>query len=225
MLKRVSRILLFYFNIVLNLPDTGLFIGMDGKTARPSSIDWPASPEDVGAYYALLQVHYTTDSSIAFVKPYIVSILPAGSVPTSSAPSLPNQTSYISTAVLEIRSAISLTVSQTLPAPFGSESVSPAHSARLLTPSPTFKSPLFLVTTPTDRTAAAAEGSTIWQFTMKSWEEQVDELVREGAYSDALTLLANIDEAVLPNKVRQRISVFALVDAYGVVIFRTQDGA
>jgi hypothetical protein len=37
---------------------------------------------------------------------------------------------------------------------------------------------------------------------MKPWSEQVDELVRDGLYSDALALLATIDEALLPDKVR-----------------------
>ena len=57
------------------------------------------------------------------------------------------------------------------------------------------------MTTPTDRTAAAAEGSFIWQFSMKPWSEQIDELVLAGKYSDALALLDTIDEALLPDKV------------------------
>jgi hypothetical protein len=43
---------------------------------------------------------------------------------------------------------------------------------------------------------------------MKSWSEQVDELVRDGSYSDALGLLETIDEALLLDKVT--VSLFSL---------------
>jgi hypothetical protein len=69
-----------------------------------------------------------------------------------------------------------------------------------MTPSSSAKS-LFLVTTPTDRAIATAEGSTIWQSTMKSWGDQVDELVEASSYADALALLDVIDQVVLPDKV------------------------
>ncbi len=69
-----------------------------------------------------------------------------------------------------------------------------------MTPSST-KSPLFLVTTPTDRTAATVEGSSIWQFEMKPWAEQIDELVLAGQYSDTLKLLETVDPKLLPDKV------------------------
>lgn len=36
---------------------------------------------------------------------------------------------------------------------------------------------------------------------MKGWGEQVDELVAEGSYDEAIKLLDTIDEAVLPDKV------------------------
>ena len=70
-----------------------------------------------------------------------------------------------------------------------------------MTPSSSGKS-LFLVTSPIERAIATAEGSTIWQSTMKSWAEQVDELVEAGSYADALLLLDTIDQAVLSDKVR-----------------------
>ena len=70
-----------------------------------------------------------------------------------------------------------------------------------MTASSSAKFPLLLMTTPTDRTAAAAEGSSIWQFSMKSWSEQIDELVLAGKYSDALALVDTIDEILLPDKV------------------------
>lgn len=149
----------------------------------------------------------------AFVKPYIFSILPAGSVPVSlldGATELPAGPSFIPTAVLEIRSSISLIASQTLPAPFKPPVIGspfPNHLARLLTPSPSSKSPLYLVTVPSDRATATAEGSTVWIFTMKAWGEQVDELVREGSYADALALVDSLDSALLPDKVGSSIDL------------------
>lgn len=76
---------------------------------------------------------------------------------------------------------------------------------RLLTPSPSAKAPLYLVTTPTDRNAATSEGSTVWQFDMKPWSEQIDELVEAGQYLDALSLLDAIEQSVLPDKVNFHI--------------------
>ena len=146
--------------------------------------------------------------SIAYVRPYIFSVLPSGSVPTSSVEggtSIVGTTSFVPTTVLEIRSSISLLPSQTLPVPFKAPTAGspyPSYTARLLTSSPGAKSPLYLLTTVTDRTTATTEGSTLWSFCMKSWNEQVDELVRNGAYADALALLDSLDAAVLPDKVQ-----------------------
>ncbi|KIP04390.1 hypothetical protein PHLGIDRAFT_109638, partial [Phlebiopsis gigantea 11061_1 CR5-6] len=169
----------------------GVFVGEDGKPTRSSSIDWPAPPED-----------------IAFVKPYIISALPPGTVPVSLVEGglpAPGTANFVPSSVVEIRSSISLQPSQTLPLPFApppSTTVGPPpiYAARLLTSSPSSKSPLYLVSTPTDRTTAASTGSTIWCLGMKPWGEQVDELVEAALYSDALALLESIDEALLPDK-------------------------
>lgn len=131
--------------------------------------------------------------------------------PTSTSTTQPTQPNLYTTSVLQICSSLSLRVTQTLPFPFDAPQSStvpvgtavppvPNASLRLLTSSPA-KSRLFLISTPTDRTAAAAEGSSIWQVTMKPWSEQLDELVRDGQYSDALALLDSLDEATLPDKV------------------------
>lgn len=149
-----------------------------------------------------------------FIKPYTFSVLPSGAVPidetkNASGSVLP---SFIPTSVIQIRSTLSSLPVQTLPYPFKSPSTSattlPAGSApvsnatiRLLTASPSDKCPLFLITTPTDRTQAAAEGSSIWQFRMKPWAQQIDELVRNGFYADALALLDTLDQVVFPDKV------------------------
>ncbi|KAJ6577458.1 hypothetical protein B0H19DRAFT_1120042 [Mycena capillaripes] len=170
----------------------GIFIGPDAVPSRPGSIEWPAPPEE-----------------IAFVKPYIFSVLPPGSIPPQSPKPGTELSPAVPTTVIQIRSSISLLPTQTLPFPFTHPSSSsptlsqsPMMNAtvRLMTPSASGKSPLFFVTTPTDRAAAAAEGSTIWQFKMKSWDAQIDELVVAGQYADALTLLDTIDTIALPDK-------------------------
>jgi hypothetical protein len=116
------------------------------------------------------------------------------------------QPTFYSSPVLQIHSSISLQLSQSLPLPFNSpQPTSPPapvnYTLRLLTPSPSAKSPLFLVSTPTDRATAASEGSSIWCFRMKPWGEQVDELIDAGKYAGALALLDIIDAALLPDKV------------------------
>jgi hypothetical protein len=154
-------------------------------------------------------VQGTNSLSLGFVKPYIFTILPAGSVlkpPCDDAGSAPGQPSFYSSPVLQIHSSIRLQLSQSLPLPFSSpqstSSPTPTnYTLRLLTPSPSAKSPLFLVSTPTDRTTAASEGSTIWCIRMKPWGEQADELIDAGKYAEALALLDIIDVALLPDKV------------------------
>lgn len=173
---------------------------------------------------------------LAFVKPYIFSVLPSGTVPmidnknTSGVSVLP---SFIQNTVVQIRSSLSSLPVQTLAFPFASASSSsatlatgssaaPNSTIRLLTSSPTDKSPLFLITTPTDRTQATAEGSSIWQFRMKPWAQQIDELVSDGFYADALALLDTLDQAVLPDKVRNPTGQFKLA-SIAFPLFRNRE--
>ncbi|KAJ7671538.1 hypothetical protein DFH06DRAFT_118208 [Mycena polygramma] len=160
----------------------GIFIGPDATLSRPGSIEWPAPPEE-----------------LAFVKPYILSILPPGSIPSQSVkpspepPGTGSQVNVAPTAVVQIHSSISFVPTQTVLIPTVS-------TVRFLATSPSAKTPLFFVTTPIDRAAAAAEGSIIWQLKMKSWDTQIDELVGAGQYPDALALLDTIDTVALPDK-------------------------
>ncbi|KZT73130.1 hypothetical protein DAEQUDRAFT_722252 [Daedalea quercina L-15889] len=175
--------------------NNGLFVGPDAKMTRDAQIDWPAPPEE-----------------LAFVRPYIFAVMPSGTVPTSqlngtstSATSTSQaSTSFVPSPVVEIRSAISLSPVQSLPFPLSPADEPPAatpaqHTVRLLT-SLAAKSSLFIITTPTDRATANAQGSSIWQFRMKPWSEQIDELVQAGSYADALALLDILDVAALPDK-------------------------
>ncbi|EKM58191.1 uncharacterized protein PHACADRAFT_171437 [Phanerochaete carnosa HHB-10118-sp] len=172
--------------------NNGVFVGKDGLPSRTFAVDWPAPPED-----------------IAFVQPYIFTALPPGSVPVSQiegGSTVAGASNFMPSSVIEIRSSISLQPSQTLPLPFApppstiAGAAPPVHTARLLTTSPSPKSPLFLVTTPTDRATVASMGSTVWSFHMKPWEEQVDELAEAGSYADALAFLDSIDRILLPDK-------------------------
>lgn len=150
------------------------------------------------------------------MKPFVLSILPA-----NSALSLQLTASRAGGAVaaaqprIQVRSSLSLSTVQTLSHPFSELSqdekgssvtaaptlASQGIAMRLLTASPGAKSPAFLLTTPTDKTTATAQGSTIWLFTMQDWGEQIDELVDAGNYNEALILLNTLDPVVLENKV------------------------
>ncbi|KAH7913588.1 hypothetical protein BJ138DRAFT_1177962 [Hygrophoropsis aurantiaca] len=183
----------------------GFIIGAEARQTRTNTIDWPSPPDE-----------------IAFVSPYVFSILPPGSasvIESGPAPLPPStsQPSVAPTPVLQITSSISNLAVQTIAFPFPQPSPShptatttPTCTIRLMTPSPSAKSPLYLVATPTDRTAAAAEGSSVWQVCMKSWGEQLDELVQRGAYADALALLDTLDPAILHDKEERQTRIRAL---------------
>lgn len=124
---------------------------------------------------------------LAYVKPYFLAALPPGSVQDSH--------------TLQIRSSLSLRPVQSLSLPFSSSSSQGAVQVlRLLTASPVAKSPIYAVTVASERTIAANEGSTIWMIRMRSWSEQIDELVSDGLYKDALALVDTVDQVSLPDK-------------------------
>jgi len=142
-------------------------------------------------------------SNTAFVKPYLFATFPPNTVPTDKAQGA--QSSTVPTSVLQIRSSLSLLPVQTLSYPFNkapdpSAATNPS-TLRLLSPTPPSKSPLFLFSTPTDKIKLASEGSSVWMFSMRPWEEQIDELVETGRYAEALSLLDSIEEPLLPDKV------------------------
>ena len=75
-----------------------------------------------------------------------------------------------------------------------------SYTTRLLTTSSQNKAPLFLITTPVDRTTAASDGSALWMLCMQSWGQQINELVDSGSYVEALALLETVDQAMMPDK-------------------------
>jgi hypothetical protein len=176
------------------------------------TIDWPSPPDEVGQHFNLSSPYqFSDDLCLAFVNPYIFSILPPGTVPVpeNGDTSLPSgsalvvpQSSLIPSPVVQVISSLTTQSVQTLPFPPTSSASSAAIcTIRLLTSSPAAKAPIFLVATPSDRTAATSEGSSIWQIRMRSWGDQIDELVQRCLYSDALSLLDTLDQALLPDKV------------------------
>ena len=72
---------------------------------------------------------------------------------------------------------------------------------RSLVSSPASTPPAFFISTPNEKAAATAEGSTIWALDMQSWGQQIDELVDAGQYPDALALLGILNNVVLEDKV------------------------
>ncbi|KAG8910095.1 Vacuolar morphogenesis protein 6, partial [Tulasnella sp. 408] len=168
----------------------------------------------------------------AFVKPYMLSIIPPGSIPLpssktsgrppSAVPAAPAAPTTYQTPCIQIASTLSLSTTQIVPYPFSGDpsnlqklagtTASPASttSVRVLSASPSAKSPLFATSTPVDRTAAAAEGTTVWAFTMADWGEQIDELVDAGSYADALALLDTLDTAALPDKEQRKAHIRGL---------------
>ena len=103
---------------------------------------------------------------------------------------------------------LSLQISQTIPFPLNHPERNNGNqnaNVRLMISSPSAKSPVYMITTPTDKTAASIEGSSIWCFSMRPWPEQIDELVIADQYSDALALLDTVDGTLLPDKVRAKL--------------------
>lgn len=185
--------------------------------------------------YGSFEHYYWT--SLAFVNPYIFSILPAGTVPVTadlfsslsnaslptSSSSLPQATvqsqtqpSFIQAPVIQIISSINMLPVQTIAFPFPQASTFPNSanasvanvansSLRLLTTNVTsthsrttlatalkIPSHLFLISTPLDRTLATTEGTSIWKFSMRDWDAQIEELVSRASYTEALTLLDHV---------------------------------
>jgi len=79
-------------------------------------------------------------------------------------------------------------------------SASAYSSSNLRLLSPSSSSTVYTVSVPTDRSQFAAEGVTIWALSMKKWLAQVDELIGAELYEEALTLMASLGDAELPEK-------------------------
>lgn len=142
------------------------------------------------------------------------TLFPPNTVPTASThdSSISAGPSSNPAPVIHITSSLSSGVVQTCTFPFSAGETQPSTTTspnlaenqilRLPTPSLGSRPYMLVVSTPADKVALTAEGSTIWRFQMQTWAAQVDELVQAGAYHRALTLLDSIDQSLLPDKVR-----------------------
>lgn len=180
-------------NVLIPKDNAGLFFGSDGK-ATQNSLIWNAPPEDV-----------------TYVKPYVLSIQPGGTMPSSSlednSDTLAGSTGLVQAPVLHVQSSITHQPVQSLVLP-NAETV--PSSLRLICPSPSAKAPAFVVSTPNEKATAISEGSTVWILRMRTWSEQVDELVEGGRYSEALSLLDTIEPASLADHASRRTKIRGL---------------
>lgn len=138
--------------------------------------------------------------------------MPATSIPDAS-PLIIGPNGLITVPALHIHSSISSQPVQSLVLPIEQRpGASGGYSIRFLTPSSGSKSPVYAVSSRTDRASVTAEGQTIWLLQMRPWSEQLDELVEGESYEDALALLETIDKATLPDKVRIYFRFLVVLD-------------
>ena len=110
---------------------------------------------------------------------------------------------------LNFQSSLTLQPVQTITLPVESQS---PYTLRLLSTPTGYKAPVFVLSTPTERAAATSQGSSLWVVGMRPWSEQINELVDEEHYSDALTLLDSLDAAALPDQVNPHTFVIFFAD-------------
>jgi len=203
--------------------DEGVFIGQDGKPSREKNLEWVAPPDEI----AFIPPYVFSIFPAGSVPTQLLGGL-TGSVVATTTLAGQQVTSMIPTSVVHVQSSISSQISQIFPLPFRSSltdmnnatstddtatiptTTQPTAAQNATIHIPLFslstKSPLYVITTPTDRNLAAAEGSTIWQFPMRPWEDQIDQLMLGGLYADALRLIDVIEDDALPDKVRWLLS-------------------
>lgn len=175
--------------IVLVKEGHGVFIGPDGLAARKSTIEWQSPPED-----------------IIFVEPYIVSVIPVVSDASNA-----GDPASVSPG-LEFRLSSTQAVMQRFPLSTNPSSNSPAAAFKpaistlsLLTKTPTPRRipdvtdcpisqsfPAFFASTPTDKVQLQIDGNTIWCLAQESASDQLYDLMMEGRFSEASSLLEGL---------------------------------
>lgn len=191
----------------------GVFLNSDGVPSRTRTLVSPVPLEDVES-----------------TSPFLASILPSshGSslLPPSTTANLPAHPS------IQIQSSTTLTTLQTiaLPTLIPNSTTGPLHAHALhhLTPSlpPSSQSseprpPLFVVSTPTERSGLAAEGgSKLWWISFQDVGLTVDELVSDGSYAEALALAQTADDRQLPNRT-ERLTLLRALNA--LALFRSTE--
>ncbi|KIJ12775.1 hypothetical protein PAXINDRAFT_181469 [Paxillus involutus ATCC 200175] len=189
--------------VVIIRESQGVVVGGDGRM-KGNSINWPTQPEDI----VLFEEGSDGNSSSS---PPPISTSPQIQIQVQGQ----SQPSLIPAPVVQIISSINMLPVQTFAFPFSQPSTClntssiasvtntslrllttcitpPPSNTTTMTITPKTPPPLFLVSTSLDRTLAAAEGTTVWRFTMREWDAQINELVERGSYTDALALLERV---------------------------------
>lgn len=157
------------------------------------SVRHPVSPPEM----------HIDEPSAAFTNPYILSVFPPGTSASEGSSSI------------QIRLDSTLTVQQSIRPPVQAASSSPAAgttaaqagaSVRCLSTSATTTRPpssstlnavggpvvAVYVTTPNDKLQLQTDGCTLWALRREPWRDQVDEVLRNGWFSDGLGLVRSL---------------------------------
>ena len=193
--------------VLVQRDNTGVFLDSKGKSSRQNGIDYG----------------FQTDESITS-WPYLLSISPAPAavenlsrqqaqnpitaLPTVQVYSIPTL-SYIQAILVPplydgIPAGRPVSVIDIPPLPV-------TQSARLLTASYKGKAPLAVVTQPLSDLSSSTSSSTrnttasIYLLTLSPWAQQLDSLVSQGLYEEALSLLSSLEnpDHVLPDAIGQ----------------------
>ncbi|XP_006455342.1 hypothetical protein AGABI2DRAFT_187742 [Agaricus bisporus var. bisporus H97] len=214
--------------VLIGKDSEGIFVGKDGRPSGEKNIAWVASPDEI-AYIRpyvfsvfpagtipseILDASTTSESQPpSMIRTSVVQIrssISAHVLQNFTIPfPVPSSPSPAGSVTADNKSSTDTVATTSTSTSLPSTAVQNASIHIPLFSSST-KSPLYMITTPVDRTVAAAEGSSIWQFGMRPWAEQIDELVENGYYADALSLLDVIDESALLDKVQRHTRIRAL---------------
>jgi hypothetical protein len=174
----------------------GVFVNPDGTPARDVGVAWPSAPDDIGTFLPN-PVGTTSDflSFEAFTNPYILSVLPSASSPSST---------------IQIRLASTLNVQQVIRLPqvassspaAGTTAAQAGSAIRCLTtnilrlaPAPnSLSGPVVGVylSQPNDKLQLQTDGCTLWGLRREPWRDQVDEVLRNGWFQDGLGLVQSL---------------------------------
>ena len=174
---------------------TGNLLDAEGKLSRSGTIEYASQPEEVRVCW-----------------PYLLSVLPSQAALTT----LTRQQAadpVLTSPSIQIHAIPTLNKAQEMYVPpvdlvevtarprsmVDMPAARPVLTARLLTASANYRSPLVVLTQPPENTAVS--DSNLWLCTLQSWSDQLTSLVASGSYEEALKLLASLDngQTVLPD--------------------------
>ncbi|GAA5982475.1 hypothetical protein JCM5350_000425 [Sporobolomyces pararoseus] len=126
------------------------------------------------------------------LPPYIISLLaPSPSSPTTSTTSTESSPVPPTLVIINFET-LSIVQSLSVPPESASspDSTSSLHNARLLSASSSSaQPPILIVTSPQQTTTNVPAEQTLWIGTMESWQDQIEELGRQGKWEEAIRLL------------------------------------